>query len=238
MGDYIGGLAAGAANALAGNPVGAVASIIGGLFGGNASQDAARQQYEALQRAARIQEQMYNDQVSRSQPYLNAGNVANNQYLQYLGLGGSPQAANYGMYAQPFSMKNFQQDPGYTFRLGEGLKAINQQFAGRGGIGSGAALKAISNYGQNAASQEYQNAYNRYYNDRNQMLAPLSELTNRGYNASNQLGQFGQNYANAMTDIYSGQGNAQAAGTVGQANAFNQTLQNFGNLARIVGMGF
>lgn len=174
MGDFIGGLIGGGINALTGNPIGAVGSILGGLFGGNAAQSAANQQYEAMQRAARVQEQMYNDQVSRSQPYLNAGNTANNQYLQYLGIGGNPQSANYGMYSQPFSMNNFQQDPGYSFRFGEGLKAINQQFAGKGGIGSGAALKAISNYGQNTASQEYQNAYNRYYNDRNQMVAPLS----------------------------------------------------------------
>ena len=56
---------------------------------------------------------------------------------------------------------DLQADPGYQFRLSEGLKALDRQAAARGGLISGSALKASSRYGQDMASQEYGNAYNR-----------------------------------------------------------------------------
>lgn len=65
-----------------------------------------------------------------------------------------------------FTMSDFQEDPGYGFRLKEGLKAVDSQAAARGGLISGGALKASQRYGQDMASQEYQNAFNRYQGQR------------------------------------------------------------------------
>lgn len=56
---------------------------------------------------------------------------------------------------------DLQADPGYQFRLSEGLKALDRQAAARGGLISGSALKASQRYGQDMASQEYGQAYNR-----------------------------------------------------------------------------
>jgi len=56
---------------------------------------------------------------------------------------------------------DLQADPGYQFRLSEGLKALDRQAAARGGLISGGALKASQRYGQDMASQEYGQAYNR-----------------------------------------------------------------------------
>jgi hypothetical protein len=52
-------------------------------------------------------------------------------------------------------------DPGYAFRMQEGMKAINASAAAKGGLQSGAALKAAQQYGQGLASQEYGQSYNR-----------------------------------------------------------------------------
>jgi hypothetical protein len=56
---------------------------------------------------------------------------------------------------------NLESDPGYQFRLSEGLKALDRQAAARGGLISGSALKASQRYGQDMASQEYGAAYGR-----------------------------------------------------------------------------
>lgn len=205
-----------------------VTSTINGALGmidpGRASREASKMQIDNLNRALDLQRQIYNENVNRAKPFYDTGTIANNRYMEYLGLGGNASSPYYGRYSKPFSMSNFQKDPGYTFRLGEGLQAINKQFAGRGGIGSGRALKAINDYAQNSASQEYQNAYNRYYNDKNQILAPLSELINRGYNAGQGLSNAAGSYANSASSLYSDRGDAGASGIMGSQKGWNDQI--------------
>ena len=55
-------------------------------------------------------------------------------------------------------------DPGYDFRMQEGLKAIRRRAAAGSGARGGATLKALTRYGQDMASQEYGNAYDRAVN--------------------------------------------------------------------------
>ncbi len=64
---------------------------------------------------------------------------------------------------------DFQADPGYQFRLNQGLDAVQNRMAGRGLISSGAEQTGIMDYASGLAAQEYQNAYNRFDNDRNYM---------------------------------------------------------------------
>ena len=52
-------------------------------------------------------------------------------------------------------------DPSYQFRKGEGEQSLQQSAAGRGVLRTGGTLKDVLNYGQNAASQEYSNIFNR-----------------------------------------------------------------------------
>lgn len=61
----------------------------------------------------------------------------------------------------PFQAPNLTDDPGYQFRLKEGLGAIERSAAARGTLGTGGTLKDLMDYGQGLASQEYGNAFNR-----------------------------------------------------------------------------
>ena len=56
---------------------------------------------------------------------------------------------------------NMVADPGYQFRLKQGQQALENSASARGTLRGGAQLKALTDYSQGAASQEYQNAYNR-----------------------------------------------------------------------------
>lgn len=152
-----------------------------------------------------------------------------------------PNAPDFGRYARDFSMQDFQEDPGYAFRLSEGLKALDRQAAARGGLISGAALKASQRYGQDLASQEYGRAFDRYQVNRANQLNPLMSITGYGQTATNTLGGYGSQYAtgaaNTMSTAAANQANAlgaagqaRASGYVGQANALTGGVSNLGNL--------
>lgn len=153
-----------------------------------------------------------------------------------------PNAPDFGKYARDFSMADFQADPGYAFRLSEGLKALDRQAAARGGLISGAALKASQRYGQDMASQEYGAAFDRYQINRANQLNPLMAITGYGQLATNQLGSYGSQFAagatNTMGTAAANQANAlgaagqaRASGYVGQANALTAGLSGISNLA-------
>lgn len=195
------------------------ASLASGFMGSQASKDAARRQQQAAREALALQREMFERQQANLEPFRASGLQAQNRLMSMLGLSNDPQAEGYGSLARDFSMQDFEQDPGYAFRMSEGLKALERSAAGRGGAASGAAMKGITQYGQNLASQEYQNAFNRYMANRQARLSPLQNLMGMGANAaaglSSAAGQFGQIAGQTYGDI----GNAQAAGIMGSANA-------------------
>lgn len=104
--------------------------------------------------------------------------------------------------------------PGYQFRLDEGTRALNRSAAARGTLGSGAQQKNLLRYGQNYATNEYDNFLNRYY----QSLTPLQSLSGLGLTSTGQTAQLG---ANAVTNM--NRNNQQAAAA--RSSAFD-TLGN------------
>jgi len=208
----------------------AVGSLVGGLMSSNASKSAANTQAAAADRAAQLQHEEYLKNIELQAPFREAGLTSQNRLMEMLGIGGTPTSPDYGKYAKDFSMTDFQADPGYGFRLGEGIKGLNATAAARGGLISGGALKAATAYGQEMGSQEYQNAYNRYQTNRANQLNPLQSIMGSGQTAANTMGTAGQNYANAAGEAYTGAGNARASGYVGSANAWNQALGGATNM--------
>jgi len=190
----------------------ATAIVGSALIGGYASNRAASTQAQAAQQGIDAQERMFNRQTELQEPFRKAGEEALNKLI--------PLSSNY----TPFGMNQFTQDPGYGFRLSEGMKALDRTAAARGGLLSGGTLKAAQRYGQDLGSQEYQNAFNRYQIERNAQLNPLQSLAGLGQTATNTLtgaaGQMGQNYATGYGNI----GQARASGYVGGANALSSAL--------------
>jgi hypothetical protein len=120
-------------------------------------------------------------------------------------------------------------DPGYQFRLKEGMQGLERSAAARGGLLSGGTLKGIQRYGQDMASQEYTNAFNRYQAERTGTLNPFQAMAGQGQSTANTLTNLGSNYANQAGEAYMGAGNARASGYVGQANAIGGAIGNISN---------
>jgi hypothetical protein len=228
------GLSAGTA-ALVGGGLAAAGSIIGGSMASGAATDAANTQAAAANYAADLQYKQWQENQANQKPFLEAGYKGENRLLDLLGLSGNTGAEGYGSAGKNFSLSDFQADPGYAFRMSEGLKALDRTAAARGGLLSGGALKGAERYGQDMASQEYQNAYNRYQTNRSNLLNPLQSLAGQGQTTANTLGTAGANYASNAGNAYMNAGNAAASGYVGSANAWSQAL---GGATNALGQGF
>jgi len=177
-----------------------MALAIGGsaLLGASASKSAANTQAASADRSLDLQREMFNKQLELQQPFQEAGVNALNRMRSGDVMG--------------------MMDPSYQFRLGEGMKALDRTAAARGGLISGGALKAAQRYGQEFASNEFGNAYNR-----------LASMAGIGQTATNNMGaatgNFGTNAGNLMT----GAGAARASGYVGGANALSSGLGQYMN---------
>src|SRR5437773_1247018 len=103
--------------------------------------------------------------------------------------------------------------PGYQFQLSQGENAVQSNLAARGLLQSGAAGKALTQYGQGVAS-DYATQY----------INGLQSLAGLGQTSAANTGAWGANAANQLGGNMLYGGNAQASGYVGQANAINSGL--------------
>ena len=144
-----------------------------------------------------------------------------------------------------FGAGDFQADPGYAFRLSEGMKALDRTAASRGGLLSGATLKGAQRYGSDLASQEYGNAYNRFQANRATQSQEYQNAFNR-YQAEraaqeqgfgNAFNRFQAERSNTLAPLQSLAGVGQSATQQAQQASQNfatgaaNTLANYGNAA-------
>ena len=208
-----------------------MALAIGGsaLLGASASKSAANTQAAATDRAGELQKQMFEEQNRLQEPFRQGGMAAQNKLLTYFGLPGGAEGADFGRYTRDFGAQDFQQDPGYAFRLAEGQKTLDRQAAARGGLISGGALKAAQRYGQEMGSQEFTNAFNRFQTNRANQLQPLQSLMGAGQTAANTMGGAAANYGTNAGNLITSGGAARASGYVGGANALTSGLGQYMN---------
>lgn len=208
--------------------IGAAGAIGGAMISSNASSNAANAQTAAANQADQTQLAMYNQNRADQTPWRNAGGQAIGALSNWYGLpttnaDGSVTPANSNAGAD--DMKLLQSMPGYQFNLQQGQQATQRNLAAGGMLDSGAAQKALTQYGQGYA----QNAANSYLNG-------LQSLSGIGQTSAQATGQAGMNAANQIgsNQIYAG--NAQASGYANQSNAVNQGLSGltgiFGNYAQ------
>jgi hypothetical protein len=149
------------------------------------------------------------------------------------------------------SPTNLTDDPGYNFRLQEGMKALQNSAAAKGGLLTGGTAKALNDYAGGSASQEYQNTYNRalqnydtnyntFTNDQTNLFNRLSTLAGQGQVSANNLSASGLTAANNAANIgltsaaqigqqYNNAGAANASGYVGGANAITGGINSATN---------
>lgn len=210
--------------------VGAYAANKAGKAQASATSNASAAQLQAQRETNEMQWDMYEQNRKDQEPWRKAGETALGQLSTGLKTGGE--------FNRNFRLSDFQADPGYAFRQSEGLKAIDNSAAARGSSLSGATLKALTKYGQDFASNEFNNAYSRWNNDTSNRFNRIAGVAGVGQQAVNQVGAYGQqtasniaqgnmNTANNVASNTIQAGNARASGYVGTANAINGGINNY-----------
>lgn len=210
--------------------IGAGASIIGGNKAANAQVQASNQATALQQQQLAESQREYDQNRADLGPYRDAGYTA-------LGQIGAGTAAG-GEFNSPFTMADYQADPGYQFRLDQGNRGVEASAAARGGVLSGGTLKALARYNQGEASQEYGNAFNRYQTDLTGRYNRLAGVAGIGQTATNSTIQASENNTatqqagtNNIANNITAAGNARASQYVNGANAIGSAANTLGGLA-------
>jgi hypothetical protein len=189
---------------------------------------AAQQGAQALQQSQKQAEVAY-------QPYQQFGTEATNRLAVLMGL--RPGEESGALMQQP-TIAQLQMDPGYAFREQQGMQAVNRSAAAAAGLQSGSALKAAQRFGQDMASQEYGNAYNRFMQNRQNQIGLLQGGVGTGFGAAQGIGNAAMNTGTNLANVYGnlGQGLGQGYADAGAARA-SSYMAPTNMLAQVLGQG-
>lgn len=230
------------------------ASLISGAMGANAAKSAAKTAANSEQAGIDFQRESRDLSLAYQKPSRDAGYQALAALMDMAGLtrpntpntAGSTQTTDTGQYVMmgngPLkrrvpvqgekrdvpalgsdvpNMSEFDtydwmaSNPGYRFRLEEGQRATENMLRSAGMLNSGKGLRAITRYGQDYASNEYDKSWAR--------LASIAGIGQAAVNSGNaSIG----NAANSVQQGYSNIGQANAAGKIGQANAWSGAIDS------------
>jgi hypothetical protein len=120
---------------------------------------------------------------------------------------------------------DYTKSPGYDFRLSQGVKALDNSGSARGSQLSGAQSKALTRFGQDYGTNDYQNFLSNYY----QSLAPLQSMAGQGMTTANTSAAQGNQVGTSVGANMIAGGNAQAAGIMNANNAIVGNMSNASN---------
>lgn len=176
--------------------IAAGAGILGGFSQSRAANRATDAQTRAANNELALQGRIYDETSANFAPYREGGLESFNQLLNELSGG-------------------FQQSPGYQFQMDQGVRALEGSAAAGGNVRSGATMKAMNQFGQGLANQEYGTYMNR-----------LTGMAQMGQAAAGNQATAGANYAAGAGNAYGNMGNAQSAGAIAQGNAVSGGINN------------
>lgn len=204
-----------------------IALAIGGaaLIGGIGSVVAGGEQASGQEQAANTQAGMFNTITSQEQPFLQAGYGATTSLGNLLNgsAGGTDSGTGLpnGYLTQQFNPTQSQLDsyPGYQFQQQQGDLALQSANSATGGALSGSALKQLMSFNQGLAGSNYQNYFNQFQTQQNNIFDRLSGIASLGQNAAGNLGNAGTQLGTGIAQAQAGAAASTAGGIVGATNA-------------------
>jgi len=211
---------------LSGTQLAALGTGATGLYNASATREAMQQAIAATQAANASSQNtlgnIYNQQLGYQAPYQAAGVGAVNQLA-----GMNPYLTH------QFNAADLQAGlaPNYDFMLQQGQQANQRAANVGGGALGGNALTGLNQFTQNYAGNAYQNAFNNYQNQRQNIYSDLAGIAGIGQTANTGAGTAGTNYGQGITNLNTNLANAQSANILGQAQVGAGGLTNAANTA-------
>lgn len=212
----------------------AAGGVTSAVIGANAAGNAAESQAQSAGNALDFQKAVYAQQQANEAPWLAAGQGSIAQIMSAIANG------TYGPGSLPAppsftapSLEQAQQTPGYEFTREQGNRGILEGAAAAGGTISGGTLRQLDQYNTNLANTTYGDVFNRAltgYNaalqnyqaglsKQSQEFNQLASVAGLGQTAAQGINATGTAAAANAGSLLQAIGNANAAGTVGTANA-------------------
>jgi hypothetical protein len=211
--------------------------LIGGILGNDAARSASHTQADAANNATGLQKYIFDTQQQETAPYRALGASTLPTLATYLG---QPNPAtgktdssnpNFGMLTRPFTLADVPNDPGYQFATKQANDALQNSALARGGMLSGNFATALQQQNQNMGFQQENQAFNQYWQQRGNIANLLGQATGLGQSGVGQSIGAANNFASGASNTIQAAGNANAAGTIGSANAISGALGGIGSLA-------
>ncbi len=184
--------------------------LISGVIGARAAGKAAGIQAGAADRASQLQYQQFQEAKGMLDPYIQGGLPA---FQRQQALSGA-----LGAEAQEQAYQQFRESPGVAWQRAQGMRGIEAGLA-QTGRGGGTRLRAMGEFNQNLALQDFGNQFNR-----------LGSLTGVGLTAARALTGAGAASAAGQAQTTMQAGQARAGGVLGRGQAFGSTVQGLGNI--------
>jgi len=204
---------------MVGVAIGTAAVGLGGaIMNSNAINNASSAQSASANQANATDWSMYNQNVARMDPYVQAGNTATGQLNAWNAPGGQG--------SQQFNYQDYLNSPAMAFQMQQGQLALDRSAASRGVAMTPGTAQSESAYNQGVGSQYYQQAFNNFQTGQTNRFNQLSAVAGMGENAAAQQGNNGLQTANIMGQNTMNAANGSAASQIANANLWNGTLNN------------
>ena len=170
------------------------------VMGSDATTEAAQTQAAAADRAAAVQQQMYDETVARMSPYYQQG-------LAYQ----TELAGRMPSLTRPYSLDAYRASPEYAnqmLAMQQARDTLTAQGAASGMYGGGTWGAAMQQRANELAQQGYTQGLQDYWGQNMNIYGMYQPLVASGQNAAANLAAQGANVANQLSNIYQ-QGAAQ-----------------------------
>lgn len=203
-------------------------SLISGVLGSNAASSAADTQAAAAKYAADVQQNMFNTVNAQAAPWRQSGQNALGVIAGGIGVGPSTGGVPSGYFTHQFNANDLKTSlaPNYDFMLQQGLGAIKNAGNATTGLLSGNTLKGITDYAENYAGNAYQNAFNNYTTNQQNIFNRLSTIAGFGTTANQTVAPVASSAASGIGNAAMAGGQAAASGIVGSTNAITGAINN------------
>lgn len=205
-----------------------VGSVASGYMQSKAAGKAADQYAQSAERGLQYNQAMFDTINAQNAPYRATGEKGANLYNQLADTG--------YLTAQPSMDDLTRLMPNYQFNLQQGLGQFNSQINAAGGLVSGNAIQGGQQFAQGYAGNALADAFNQFQANRTNVVSNVNALTGVGQNANATTATAASGATANASNLLSSIGNAQAAGTMGAANAYASGLNNISNYAMLYGM--
>jgi hypothetical protein len=196
--------------------LGAGASIYGANKASSAQEAAANKAAAIQQQAMEYQKQNYETASGNLSPFIKTGTGATNLLASFYGLNGSDPALGQS------ALERFRQSPDYQFAKTEGINALDNSAAAKGGVLGGNQMRAVTEYGSGLATQNLQNYLTRLTGLSGQGIQAGGYLGQIGTGAGSQVGTSANNIANSTMAA----GTAEASGILGTVKGIDSGLNS------------